>query len=144
MLQQRTIYFIRCDECGARRGDRASSPLQSFESEEDARNYAMMSGMFLMCDGAHLCKACHQHRQEQLASEMSKKCITKDCVNRVGEGTFVGDLCSPCHEFVAGGILNHSQACRNAIKANEKFLQSFAKIVEAGKFYFVNSELRIG
>ena len=43
-----------------------------------------------------------------------KKCIVMDCENHTDEGEFVGDLCSPCHRFVASGRGIHSQAYRNA------------------------------
>lgn len=37
-------------------------------------------------------------------AELSKeKCIVQGCENHRGEGTFVGDLCGPCHSFVARG-----------------------------------------
>jgi hypothetical protein len=106
----------------------------------------MASGMCLMIDGAHLCKACHQHRQEELESalkEMNKKCIVKDCVNHNGEGSFVDNLCVPCHAFVVKGFLNHSQACRNAVKAGNEFLQAFVKSIDAGKFHFVDNHIEI-
>jgi len=41
------------------------------------------------------------------------KCIVKDCENHEHEGKFIGDLCSPCHEFITTGIGVHSQAYRN-------------------------------
>jgi hypothetical protein len=43
-----------------------------------------------------------------------KKCIVMDCANHTDEGKFIGDLCAPCHEFVATGRGVHSQAYRNA------------------------------
>lgn len=43
-----------------------------------------------------------------------KKCIVKDCTNLTTEGTFVGDLCMPCHSFIAEGQGVYSQAYRNA------------------------------
>lgn len=46
----------------------------------------------------------------------SKRCIIMDCTNRSNEGTFIGDLCSPCHMFVTSGKGVHSQAYRNAMK----------------------------
>jgi hypothetical protein len=41
------------------------------------------------------------------------KCIVKDCENHAHEGGFVGDLCSPCHEFITTGEGIYSQAYRN-------------------------------
>ena len=31
------------------------------------------------------------------------KCIVHGCENRKGEGTFVGELCSPCHTMLTTG-----------------------------------------
>lgn len=48
-----------------------------------------------------------------------KRCIVYRCENHTDEGTFVGDLCAPCHAFVTGvkvpGTGGYSQAYRNAI-----------------------------
>jgi hypothetical protein len=41
------------------------------------------------------------------------KCIVKYCMNQKHEGQFVGELCSPCHEFVTTGNGVYSQAYRN-------------------------------
>ena len=46
-----------------------------------------------------------------------KKCIVKDCTNTDGPetgGEFIGDLCSPCHEYITTGKGVYSQAYRNA------------------------------
>jgi hypothetical protein len=32
-----------------------------------------------------------------------KSCLTKGCSNRSDQGTFIGDLCSPCHEAITTG-----------------------------------------
>jgi hypothetical protein len=34
-----------------------------------------------------------------------KSCIVSGCPNRVGEGTFVGPLCKPCHEMIVSGVV---------------------------------------
>lgn len=44
-----------------------------------------------------------------------KKCIVLNCANHSEEGEFVGDLCAPCHQFVAEGKGRYSQAYRNAL-----------------------------
>lgn len=44
------------------------------------------------------------------------RCITKDCSNHSDEGRFVGDLCSPCFEFITKGDGAYSQIYRNAHK----------------------------
>jgi hypothetical protein len=91
--------------------------------------------MILAIDGgAILCQSCRAR---------GKRCIVKSCTNHNEEGSFVGGLCSPCHDFVANGIVNHSQACRNAIEATDMFLQVLFKNVREGRFHFLNSELQI-
>ena len=35
------------------------------------------------------------------------KCIVKGCENHKHQGTFVGDLCFPCHEMLITGKLGH-------------------------------------
>lgn len=47
-----------------------------------------------------------------------KKCIVNGCKNHTDEGTFVGDLCMPCHQFITIGIGTHSQMFRNALAAS--------------------------
>jgi hypothetical protein len=41
------------------------------------------------------------------------KCSVKDCKNQSHQGDFVGLLCGPCHDFIAGGDSIYSQAYRN-------------------------------
>ena len=43
-----------------------------------------------------------------------KVCIVRGCHVHEDEEDFVGDLCAPCHEFVATGRGIHSQSYRNA------------------------------
>ena len=42
------------------------------------------------------------------------KCIVKDCMNHTNEGSFVGELCAPCWDYITNGNGVHSQAYRNA------------------------------
>jgi hypothetical protein len=44
-------------------------------------------------------------------------CIVKNCDNQEGEGTFVGNICMPCHIFIAEGRGVHSQIYRNGLVA---------------------------
>jgi hypothetical protein len=63
------------------------------------------------------------------------KCAVKDCTNHAHEGKFIGLLCSPCHNFIAGERGGgRSQACRNtqykideAVKAER---EACAKVCE--------------
>ena len=48
-----------------------------------------------------------------------QKCIVKDCENHKHEGSFNGDLCSPCYQFIAHGKGIYSQAYRNTHPVKE-------------------------
>lgn len=50
-------------------------------------------------------------------SKKHKRCVVMGCQNRSDQGKFVGDLCYPCHSFVAEGTDGActSQAYRNAL-----------------------------
>ena len=37
---------------------------------------------------------------------MSEKCIVFGCTNEKHQGTFVGDICTPCYEIITKGNLN--------------------------------------
>jgi len=52
-------------------------------------------------------------------------CITLNCPNRVGQGMFVGDLCSPCHSYLTTMSGRYSQLYRNTMSddAYEKRMQ---------------------
>ena len=56
----------------------------------------------------------HQAIKEALAQEQEPvACIVKGCINDKSQGRFVGDLCSPCHEYITKAEGRHSQAYRN-------------------------------
>ena len=63
------------------------------------------------------------------------KCIVKDCPNHEHEGKFMGNLCSPCAEFIANGKTSmknlYSQAYRNVQKAVEEEREACAKVADA-------------
>ena len=42
------------------------------------------------------------------------KCIVFNCENKKHQGGFVGELCSPCHEFITTNKGKFSQAYRNS------------------------------
>ena len=50
------------------------------------------------------------------SKKAKKKCIVGNCENTSDLGTFVGDLCAPCHEFVTRGEGRYSQAYRNSLR----------------------------
>jgi hypothetical protein len=39
-------------------------------------------------------------------SDKGTKCINKNCQNHTNEGTFKGDLCYPCYEYLLNGEYN--------------------------------------
>ncbi len=44
---------------------------------------------------------------------VNKKCIVRNCNNQDLVGLFVGDLCSPCYEYIKKGIGERSQIFKN-------------------------------
>ena len=42
-----------------------------------------------------------------------QKCMVQGCENHKHEGSFNGDVCSPCYQFIVHGKGIHSQAYRN-------------------------------
>ena len=49
-----------------------------------------------------------------------QKCVVQDCENHQHEGSFNGDLCSPCFQFIAHGKGINSQAYRNTHPVKEQ------------------------
>jgi hypothetical protein len=45
----------------------------------------------------------------------ARSCVIPGCDNRTDQGDFVGDLCAPCHSYIADNEGTHSQAYRNEI-----------------------------
>jgi hypothetical protein len=61
-----------------------------------------------------------------------ERCIVYGCQNHKDEGTFVGDLCGPCHNFIVTGIgdvAGSSQIYRNAVDRFTLTLSAAIKIV---------------
>jgi len=69
------------------------------------------------------------------------KCIVKDCLNHQDQGSFVGELCSPCWEFVTKGTGKHSQVWRNTVKSERDSLLAFACDLEKSSQKQLNSDL---
>ncbi|QIG71619.1 hypothetical protein EVB94_148 [Rhizobium phage RHph_TM40] len=38
----------------------------------------------------------------------AKKCLVKGCMNESDQGTFIGDLCLPCHDMITTGKIHHT------------------------------------
>ncbi|MEI6155197.1 MAG: hypothetical protein WCQ90_14045 [Deltaproteobacteria bacterium] len=53
-----------------------------------------------------------------------KECIVLNCSNRSDQGTFVGDLCAPCYEFITTRKGKNSQAYRNAVEVGKNEILS--------------------
>jgi hypothetical protein len=63
------------------------------------------------------------------------RCIVKDCANHADEGKFVGELCSPCHEFIVSGRGKYSAAYRLAERTTRKPMTTDLDILEGAKHY---------
>ena len=59
------------------------------------------------------------------------RCIVKDCINHEHEGRFIGQLCSPCFEYLSTEEGVYSQAYRNVQKLVEQEREECAKIANA-------------
>ena len=61
------------------------------------------------------------------------KCIVKGCPNRKEQGTFVGDICSPCYHMITEGVTD--MPSRNFIaelyKEHEELKEKFQKLVDS-------------
>jgi hypothetical protein len=56
--------------------------------------------------------------KSRFKSQSHEKCIVFGCLNHKDEGTFVGNLCGPCHHFITtgkGDAVGSSQIYRNAV-----------------------------
>lgn len=53
---------------------------------------------------------------ERLTPYTPNKCLVHGCGNTSDQGQFVGEICSPCYEFITTGEGRHSSVYRNATK----------------------------
>jgi cytochrome c5 len=65
-------------------------------------------------------------RTEMLTEYRRKnmKCIVFGCVNHNHQGTFVGNLCSPCHSMIVSGEPKFGQTFVHEMQARIKELES--------------------
>lgn len=56
-----------------------------------------------------------------MKKKAKKKCLVMGCPNHRGEGRFVGDLCSPCHETLTTGAIH---------RANRTFIGDLKRIAD--------------
>ena len=67
--------------------------------------------------GNGYCLGCWRSSIEDgLVLKGSKNCIVLGCDNNSRDGSFVGDLCAPCHTFITTGDGQYSQAYRNSLQ----------------------------
>jgi len=45
-----------------------------------------------------------------------KKCIVYGCTNKSTEGSFIGDLCAPCHQYITTGKIGPTTSFLRKIK----------------------------
>lgn len=66
-----------------------------------------------VCNG--YCKKCWRRADPITHLKGRVRCVVAKCENHTDQGTFVGQLCAPCHTFVSMGLAGNSQAQRNAV-----------------------------
>ena len=71
-----------------------------------------------------------------------QKCVVKDCENHRNEGGFTGDLCNPCHQFIANGEGVYSQAYRNVHPVKELTDEEIMQIVWQQNILLGNDALK--
>jgi hypothetical protein len=58
-------------------------------------------------------------------SESEEKCIVFGCSNRKGEGTFIGDLCAPCHKYITTGEIGHANSFLGKLSRIKKSIEKY-------------------
>jgi hypothetical protein len=66
------------------------------------------------------------------------KCIVKDCKNHSHQGKFIGDLCSPCYQFITTGEGVYSQVYRNTIAATKEKAAKIAEMLVTKQHKHIN------
>ena len=62
---------------------------------------------------------------------MSEKCIVHNCPNHKHEGSFIGDLCAPCHTMITSGEIKYGKTFVHEIRDRiEELEATLAKAVE--------------
>lgn len=57
------------------------------------------------------------------------KCIVLGCSNSKGEGTFVGDICGPCHYMLTSGVVSPSTNWMWSISCDNVRLRAEAEVL---------------
>jgi hypothetical protein len=45
---------------------------------------------------------------KKLTDNTTRKCLVRGCLNHSDAGTFIGDLCEPCHRMLTTGDVHHT------------------------------------
>ena len=51
------------------------------------------------------------------------KCIVSGCSNHRENGKFVGDLCSPCHEYITTGKIGYTDSFLGALASENESMR---------------------
>lgn len=62
----------------------------------------------------------------------SRKCLVSGCQNHEGEGTFIGELCAPCHQMLLTGVVRFGTTFVHALRGD-----SCLQKLQPGEPYFV-------
>lgn len=70
---------------------------------------------------------------------MIKKCLVKGCDNHSDQGTFIGDLCLPCHETITTGRINPNSLTfiSEEYRQKEKLKTQLAEVGVTNKDYIM-------
>ena len=58
---------------------------------------------------------------------MNDKCIVYGCSNRKNQGSFTGNMCTPCHEFITAGIIGPTDSFLGEMEKNRQELRQLLK-----------------
>lgn len=62
---------------------------------------------------------------------MNKKCIVYGCSNHDNEGSFIGDLCGPCYNYLSKGKIGPTDSFLGIIRNKILDLNQFVRSIDA-------------
>jgi hypothetical protein len=66
----------------------------------------------------------------------SRSCIVHGCLNRTDQGTFVGDLCKPCHDYLASGKIGPTTSFLGVLtREKNAIVDALRRLYEAADVY---------
>jgi len=77
---------------------------------------------------------------------MLKKCIIDNCTNTSDQGKFIGEYCSPCHEYITQKKGIYSQAYRNSnsLEPKEQIIgKSFHPCICPSVYFLISKDKEI-